>query len=176
VSPLIRFLADFSCRVSTGRILLAVRPWGCHARVLRSRRSLGALSVWSVMSYPVPRMVMSRVAEGVSNMSPRRVWPGVPSRHVSGRALPSLRAPCCVSVVAGRTLETLEIMSTLSTNRARACRVLVPCRPAPERAQGWGKAPRWHTPRNCGRAAFRAAARQFLETTHFQPCTSKNFD
>ena len=38
----------------------------------RSRRSLGALSVWSVMSYPAPRMVMSRVAENARKQAKSR--------------------------------------------------------------------------------------------------------
>ena len=120
-----------------------------------------------------PRAWPCRVSRRVCPICPRAVSDRVsrPARYVSGRALHGLRAPRYVSVAAGRTLERLEMMSTLSTNHARACRVLVPCRPAPERAQGWGKVPRWHAAKKLWSRSTSCRRTTDLEITHFQPCT-----
>lgn len=128
------------------------------------------LGPWCRLRFARPAgMAMSRVAPGVPNMSPRSVWPGVPPRCVSGRALRGLRAPCYVSVAAGRTLETLEktplcplIMRVPAVFWCRADR-LPSVRKAGARSLGGT------TPRNCGRAALRAAARQIWKRPTFHP-------
>ena len=135
------------------------------------------------MSVLVRRVISGSPARGHGHVACRAGCP----QYVPAQCLAGCPAEMCVwksaprsegSVlrVCGRRRNVGNVGkdSTLSTNHARACRVLVPCRPAPERAQGWSKVPRWHDAKKLWSRSTSCRRTTDLEITHFAPCTESH--